>query len=56
MRQLGFHKSASFSTKANISSWRMEKNQVNNDEKEGITTNTNDIQRLIRDYIKNLVK
>jgi hypothetical protein len=34
--------------------WRREKNQINKikDEKGDITTNTNEIQRIIRDYFQ----
>jgi hypothetical protein len=39
-----------------MTKWRRENTQVNKirDEKEAITTNTNKIQRIIREYFNNL--
>jgi hypothetical protein len=41
---------------ANMTKWRRENTQINKirDEKGDITTNTNEIQRIIREYFKNL--
>jgi uncharacterized protein YpmS len=41
-----------------MTKWRREKTQINKirDEKGDITTNTNEIQRIIREYLKTYIK
>jgi hypothetical protein len=43
---------------ANMTKWRREKTQINKirDEKGDITTNTNEIQRIIREYFENFIQ